>query len=826
MNTSSFTQRLVDQPLAATVDYYARHLNDHAHAFLKRNGLSADESLRVGFADRTLGKQIPSKQLKAGREIRTKLIQQGILKPNGHETLRGFVTVPLTDIEGTTTGLYGLRVDNKGKDQAQLTIGSGWFNAAALTSFEEIIVCANVLDAWTFHAAGHTNVVAVEGTPLEKTFFHRAKRILLAAPCIDLELFEQTELMQIHFPEGMTVNEYALLNRSLDDALGKRIRAATTVSSPSVHEPADIRTTEPAKPVENHEKPPAQPTASPVPAPIDDLEVEQNETEITIRSETRRWRIRGLERNATSGVMKINLMILNDRNQRFHVDTLDLYHSRSRRVYLKESSEETALSENELRSDLGRVLLKLEELQEQQRMNGKSEAKPIELSEAERSQAMDLLQSENLFDRILDDFDACGIVGERTGKLVGYLAATSRLLDKPLGLMIQSSSAAGKTSLMNAILSFMPDEQQFACSAMTSQSLYYAGNLDLRHKILSIAEEEGVGNASYALKLLQSEGKLSIVTTAKESGTGRTAVERYEVEGPVAMLLTTTASNVDPELMNRLFVVSVDENSEQTAAIQERQRRAHTLDELLAAEHAKQIRSLHQNAQRLLRPIAVVNRYADQLTFPKSRVCDRRDNAAYLSLIVAITVLHQHQREIQHQIVQGNDVEFIEVERSDIALANAIVRAILGSSIDGLPPQTRRLLFQIFDYVHAIAQRISQPLEELHFTRRELREAVSWGQTQLKVHLDRLVEYEYVHVFSGPGRTQHYALRWDGRGREGQPTLFSLTDPATLTEPTSTTPVSAGLCRPISGHYRANIGLLSGHYRTAKTELTKAAKTS
>jgi hypothetical protein len=202
---------------------------------------------------------------------------------------------------------------------------------------------------------------------------------------------------------------------------------------------------------------------------------------------------------------------------------------------------------------------------------------------------------------------------------------------------------------------------------------------------------------------------------------------------------------------------------------------------------------LHQNAQRLLRPIAVVNRYADQLTFPKSRVCDRRDNAAYLSLIVAITVLHQHQREVQHRVVQEKDVEFIEVERSDIALANAIVSAILGSSIDGLPTQTRRLLLQIFDYVHTIAQRTGQPLEELHFTRRELREAVSWGQTQLKVHLDRLVEYEYVHISPGPGRTQNYALHWDGRGREGQPTLFGLTDPSTLTEPTSTTPVSSAL---------------------------------
>ena len=82
---------------------------------------------------------------------------------------------------------------------------------------------------------------------------------------------------------------------------------------------------------------------------------------------------------------------------------------------------------------------------------------------------MALLQDENLLDRILEDFDACGIVGERIGKLTGYLAATSRLLPKPLGVVIQSSSAAGKTSLLDAILAFMPPEHQFGCSAMTSQ---------------------------------------------------------------------------------------------------------------------------------------------------------------------------------------------------------------------------------------------------------------------------------------------------------------------------------------------------------------------
>ena len=415
------------------------------------------------------------------------------------------------------------------------------------------------------------------------------------------------------------------------------------------------------------------------------------------------------------------------------------------------------------------------------------------LSESDRQEALALLQDARLLDRILDDFETCGIVGERIGKLAGYLAATSRLLPKPLGVIIQSSSAAGKTSLMNAVLSLMPPECQFVCSAMTSQSLYYAGNVDLRHKILSIAEEEGARNASYALKLLQSEGKLSIVTTGKESGTGRTIVQRYDVQGPVATLMTTTASDIDPELMNRCFVIGVDEEAEQTAAIQRRQRLSHTIEAQLAADEADRRKVIHHNAQRLLEPLCVDNPYAEQLKFPSDRVRDRRDNQAYMTLIDAIALLHQHQRERKCRIAGERTVHYIEVTRSDIALANMIVSALMGSSIDDLPTQTRRLLMQIFEFVDRRAETHDTPLEEIRFTRRELRQSLGWGQTQLKLHLDRLAQYEYVHVHPGPGRTLQYELRYDGRGREGEPTLYGLTDPASLHD--STPHVSSGQTR-------------------------------
>ena len=172
---------------------------------------------------------------------------------------------------------------------------------------------------------------------------------------------------------------------------------------------------------------------------------------------------------------------------------------------------------------------------------------------------------------------AIGVVGEDSNALVGYLAAVSRKLDKPLAVLIQSTSAAGKSTLMDALLSLMPEPDRVHYSAMTGQSLFYIGEGDLKHKILAIAEEEGVRQAAYALKLLQSQGELTIASTGKDPTTGKLVTEEYRVEGPVMLLLTTTAIDLDEELLNRCLVLTINESREQTAAIHARQRQARTL---------------------------------------------------------------------------------------------------------------------------------------------------------------------------------------------------------------------------------------------------------
>ncbi|MER2373440.1 DNA primase, partial [Photorhabdus laumondii] len=250
-------------------------------------------------------------------------------------------------------------------------------------------------------------------------------------------------------------------------------------------------------------------------------------------------------------------------------------------------------------------------------------------------------------------------------------------------------SAAGKSSLMDAVLNLMPEEERIQYSAMTGQSLYYLGETSLQHKILAIAEEEGVRQAAYALKLLQSDGELKIASTGKNEQSGELVTREYKVQGPVMLMLTTTAIDVDEELLNRCLVLTVNESREQTQAIHAMQRHRQTLAGLLADSEKGYLTQLHQNAQRLLRPLKVVNPYAHQLTFLSDKTRMRRDHMKYLTLIQAIALLHQYQREVKKTTHRGQVIEYIEVTQDDIALANRLAHEVLGRTLDEMPPQTR-----------------------------------------------------------------------------------------------------------------------------------------
>ena len=503
------------------------------------------------------------------------------------------------------------------------------------------------------------------------------------------------------------------------------------------------------------------------------MDAEVKDDEVVMTFGNRRYRIRGWTKNLSFDSMRVNVMATSEHGM--FVDTFDLYSAKHRRGFVIQAALELRVEENTVKTDLGRVLLKLEELQDQHIEGGTdAQGRPAVDDAEEKDEAARLLRDPRLLDRIVADFQ---VVGETTNKLVGYLAAVSRKLDQPLAVVLQSSSAAGKTALMEAALAFVPPEDQVKYSAMTGQSLFYMGEGSLKHKILAIVEEEGAERASYALKLLQSEGELMIASTGKDASSGRLVTQEYRVEGPVMIFLTTTAIKIDEELLNRCIVLTVDEDREQTRAIHQLQRQRQTLQGLLAAQNQRKSIALHRNAQRLLRPLLVANPFAEALTFLDDKTRTRRDHVKYLTLIRAVTLLHQHQRPIKTAEHHGKPVEYIEVALEDIEIANRLANEVLGRAVDDLPPQTRRLLGLIDDMVAEACRVQSLDRADYRFSRREIRAQTGWGNTQLKVHLKRLEEMEYLLIHrAGRGKSFVYELLWEPRADDGQRFLARLID--------------------------------------------------
>lgn len=548
------------------------------------------------------------------------------------------------------------------------------------------------------------------------------------------------------------------------------------------------------------------------------------EDDVRFQRGLRSYRVRGLARCLSAESLRVTLRL--SAGDHLHLDTLDLYQARARGAFVKAAALELGVSESVIAGDLSALVIALEPLQEaaiRGALQPEAASEGPALTDAEEAAGLALLRDPALAERIVADVEAIGVVGEGINALVGYLAMTSRLLDKPLAVLIQSTSAAGKSTLMEALLSLMPEAQRVHYSAMTGQSLFYLGEGDLRHKILAIAEEEGVRQAAYALKLLQSQGELSIASTGKDPATGKLVTAEYRVEGPVMLCLTTTAIDIDEELLNRCLVLTINETAEQTAAIQQRQRQARTLAGLQAKVRSEHVLQAHRAAQTLLRPLAVVNPFAESLTFASDRVRLRRDHVKYLALIDAIALLHQHQRPVRTVEVDSAAVEYIEVTQGDIALANRLAHAVLGRSLDELPPQTRRVLAALDGWVGQQVAGTDTPRGDVRFTRRQVREALGLSDTQLRVHLERLVTLDYVAVHGGRmGQRFAYSLLFDGDAGVDGPQLMGLSEGATSR---GQTPTSRGQAPDLAGRSRPGRGPVAAPSRGGESS-KKAGKTA
>jgi len=712
--------------LGRVVGFYAKTLiKDRAGLeYLKTRRLDDPamlETFRIGYCNGTLRQALP----KEG-EIIEQLKSIGILNERGNEVFYKRVIIPIHDPSGNVISIYGRRLNEEEPKHLYLKgIHRGVFNSIAAKHNERLIITEALMDAMSLWSAGWHNVISLYGkdgwTAEHDNLLqeHHIQELILAldndergqeaASALEKKLSEKIKTIhRINWPEGIKDANAFFLSRSAKDFAA--LLPETVPPVEAVREENIILT----------------------------------EAGFNIEISGREYELCAIEKPSAAR-LKATIKVLSTDANRFHIDTVDFYLSRSRRIFIAEAARLLREIPETIESDVNRILLAVEKYITQ-RIEGKNSAIAIDMPDAERLEALRMGRSAGLIDELQRDLGKLGLIGEETNRLLLYLAMTSRKMDEPLAVQILSSSGAGKSHLQDAVLTLCPEEDLIKLTSLSGQALFYKGEESLRHKCLAIAEVAGAEGARYALRNLISDKKLVIETTIKNALTGRLETQINTVYGPTAVFETTTQPDTDPETKSRYILLSIDESPEQTRAILEAQRHSHTLEMRKRRKTRENIHLKHRAFQRLLKPMIVINPFEPLLTYGSDRLAFRRDHPKYLNLILAITFLHQLQRPCKHDPELG---EYIETTLEDIAIANELAHSLFAQTLDELSFPSRDLLRLTADYVSQRATAENKQPDAVEFSRRELREAIKWSEARLRLHLGELIRMEYITSVTG-----------------------------------------------------------------------------
>jgi DNA primase catalytic core len=681
---------------------------------------------QVGYCNGTLSGVLP----KAG-EIIDGLKTLGVLNPKGQELFRGCVTVPIFNATGNVVGIYGRRIgDDEPRHLYLPGPHRGVWNGPAVKTNQTLFITEAILDGMALWQAGFKNVIAIYGTngwTADHGQLLKDNGVTEVFLCLDSD------------DAGRTATE-----RLRGEVLLALVKSVHVIEWPQgVKDAADFFLSRAASDFQA-----LLPKTAPVSQQAVQHEVTVTPDGFTANYDGRKYELRAIEKPGPSR-LKATIRAVGSQG-RFVIDTVDFYLSRSRRSFMSEAARLFGENVDLIEGDTNRLIEQLEAYL--QNIHAKKVGCSVTLPD--KAEGMKLGRQPDLTGEILRDMERLGMIGEATNKLIGYLVMTSRKMPDPLALLTLSGSGSGKSHLQDTILCLCPDEDLIKLTSLTDRALFYKGEDSLRHKVLAVEELAGAQGADYAIRNLISAKKLVIESTVKNPLTGKLETQVNTVHGPTAVFQTTTNPRTDAETRSRFILVSVDESAGQTRAILEAQRQSHTLEGWRRRSLRTATIQRHQAFQRLLKPLVVVNPFEPFLSYPDEQLLVRRDHPKYLHLILAVTFLHQLQRPVKQDAQLG---DYIETTLDDIAIANDLAHQLFGHSLDDLSRPSRDLLQQISAYVEKKAAGGS--VDKVTFNRRELREAFQWGDTRLRIHLEELVEMEYVVPLSGRfGQTYQYRL--------------------------------------------------------------------
>ena len=403
----------------------------------------------------------------------------------------------------------------------------------------------------------------------------------------------------------------------------------------------------------------------------------------------------GLKTNKLESLrVTISLQKLKHNNILRH--SIDLYNDNQVEKFTRTVAERLEIGTSEIRQTLQKLTKELENhrflILDKQDQDSKPFRKELSATEIKTAEAF--LKAKNLLSKTNELIGKSGVIGEADNRLLMYLIFTSRKTNNPLHCISLGSSGVGKTHLQSKVSELIPEEDKIEITVLSANAFYYFNRTELQHKLILIEDLDGAESVLYPLRELQSKKRITKTVVHKDTK-GNTKTIHLTVEGPVSVAGCTTQESIYEDNSNRNFLLYIDESAEQDQRIMNYQR-------LMSAGKvniATQIEAtqLLQNVQRILKPIRVINPYAEYLELPQSVFKPRRTNSHYLQFIEAITFYCQWQRPKKYDEQTGE--EYIETTLEDIKQANELIQEVLLRKSDLLNGACRQFFEKLKDYL-------------------------------------------------------------------------------------------------------------------------------
>ncbi len=431
--------------------------------------------------------------------------------------------------------------------------------------------------------------------------------------------------------------------------------------------------------------------------------------------------------------MRITLSIQKVNNHTILRHSLDLYNDNQVEKFVRKVAERLEIGTSVVRKTLQELT---KELENYRFLLLKQEAdlyKPYfkELSEIEEKEAIKLGKRKDLLKETNRLIGLSGVIGEENNRQTMYLIFTSKKTNNPLHCISLGSSGVGKTHLQSKVSELMPQEDKIEITVLSANAFYYFNRTELQHKLILIEDLDGAESVLYPLRELQTKKRITKTVVHKDAkGTTRTI--HLTVEGPVSVAGCTTQEHIYEDNSNRSFLLYIDESEEQDKRIMDYQRKisAGKID-IEAENKAKEIL---KNLQRILKPIKVINPFAEYLELPQSVFKPRRTNSHYLQFIEVITFYKQFQREKKYDEQTGE--EYIETTIEDIQEANELIIDVLLRKSDTLTGACRNHLERLKAYL--------KEQNQTTFTNAEIRRNLRLKETTLRRYNGQLLAENYI----------------------------------------------------------------------------------